>query len=180
MDAADTSSINSIALAIALAAVIVTFMTAIAASLAAFFTSRSANATMKASRGNAMTNCLNNYIAIMGHKSEAVEKQDKRLAENFYRELFDLHWNEFHLWQDGVISDNVMRAWLYVRRRNFGNDKITCSVEGQSKEISYESEWKKSVAQGYFEMDDPFVDFMNTAHSSKIDDMKKLKKETKR
>jgi hypothetical protein len=102
-----------------------TALAALGACAAAIFTYSAARATAKASRGQTLLACLDKYISIMKDKREAAEKQSLSLARQFYRELFDLHWSEFHLWQQGAISDNVMRAWLIVRKRNYDSDGIT-------------------------------------------------------
>jgi hypothetical protein len=150
-------------------------LSALGASLAATFTYFAATATKKASRGAALLSCLQNYIGIMKDKRKAEEEGTSRLAEEFYRELLDLHWSEFHLWRDGVIPDSVMLPWIRVRKRNFNEDRITCTNEG-GKIVTYKDCWSKLEGMNYFEIDDPFVQFMNKVHAGDITTLKALKK----
>jgi len=74
-----------------------------------------------------------------------------------------------------------MKAWLAVRKRNFECDKIFMkSAEGAEYNITYAEEWLASKSQRYFEIDDPFIYFMDTAHSSDISDIKVLKKDSRK
>lgn len=158
-----------------------TFIAAAAASAAAIFTYFAANATKRASTGAALLSCLDKYISIMKDRTRALSEKSNHSAEEFYRELFDLHWSEFHLWQHGVIPDQFMRSWLYIRKRNYDSDKIIVkSTEGVEKAITYKKMWDKLKAENYFEINDPFVRFMDRAHGAAITDIKKLKKETRK
>lgn len=156
-------------------------LTALGAFLAASFTFLAAKATKKASRGATLLSCLDKYISVMKDKREATTKKSRQLAEEFYRELFDLHWSEFHLWQEHVIPDRVMQSWLYIRKRNHDIDKIMCeSEDGTERAVSYAEQWNKLKSENYFEINDPFVKFMDRAHSGEVTDMKKLREETKK
>ncbi len=154
-----------------------TALAALGACAAAIFTFSASRATANASRGQTLLACLDKYISIMRDKREATEKQSLSLAKQFYRELFDLHWSEFHLWRQGAIPDNVMRAWLIVRKRNYDSDGITYIFASMPEQrISYANCWAEFTSNNYFEMADPFVKFMNKAHSGDISDLKKLKR----
>ena len=156
-------------------------LAALGACLAALFTFSAANATKKASRGDVLLSCLEKYISIMKDKSKAVEEKSPQWADEFYRELFDLHWSEFHIWQEGVISDRVMQSWLYIRKRNYDSDKIMFkSADGSEKSVTYKEQWDKVKSENYFEINDPFIRFMERAHSGDIADIKKFKKETRK
>ncbi len=87
-------------------------LAAVGACGAALFTWRAARATAKANRGQTILMCLDKYISIMRDKSEAIKAKEERLAKDFYRELFDLHWSEFHLWHEGAIPNSVMSPWI--------------------------------------------------------------------
>lgn len=166
-----------------LAVIVLTAITALSACAAAVFTLLAALATKKATRGAALGICLDKYILIMKGKSKAIGEKNKEMAEDFYRELFDLHWSEFHLWHDGIIPDKVMRAWLLIRHKNYKEDKITWESNGEQIQITYKSQWKRLIDGGYFENDDPFVKFMRRAHSrpvSNMKELKRLKKDTKK
>jgi hypothetical protein len=155
------------------------FLAAASAATAAFVTYRAADAGKKAARGATLLDCLNKYTTTMKHKREATQKRSVELAEEFYRELFDLHWTEFHIWQQGVIPDQIMRSWLYIRKRNFDTDSIPCvSPAGNTLAVTYRDQWQKVKRENYFEMSDPFVKFMDDAHAGPIADMKKLRKDT--
>jgi len=156
-------------------------LTALGASLAAIFTWFAAKATKTASGGATLLSCLQNYVDIMKDRRKAEEEGSSRLAEEFYRELLDLHWSEFHLWRDDVIPDNVMLAWVRVRKRNFDEDKITCTIDG--KIVTYKDCWDKLERTNYFEIDDPFVKFMKKVHAGEITNIKalgELKKQLKK
>ena len=151
------------------------FLTALGAALAAIFTWFAADATKRASRGATLLACLENYVVIMKDKRKAQEEGFSRLAEEFYRELLDLHWSEFRLWRDNVIPDSVMQSWVRVRKRNFDSDQIICKAEG-SKIITYKDCWNKLKSENYFEIDDPFVQFMNKAHPGEIINVVELRR----
>lgn len=156
-------------------------LAALGACMAAIFTAYAARATAKANTGQTLLSCLENYINIMKVRRNAEEKKNPDLAKEFYREMFDLHWSEFHLWHEGAIPDHVMRAWLSVRQRNYNADNINCQAQdGTQRMVSYRDIWGELVSNGYFELNDRFVEFMNKAHSSsEFQSMKKLKKKTK-
>lgn len=155
-------------------------MTALGACAAAFFTCLAARATAKANRGQTLLACLDKYMSIMKDKRKAEESEEVGLAKEFYRELFDLHWSEFNLWHDGAIPNNVMRAWVIVRKRNFDKDMIVCTFQKRTEEISYADEWEYLKETEYFEKNDPFVHFMNKVHKGYTSNMKQLKKDTKK
>lgn len=154
-------------------------LAAVGACGAALFTWRAARATAKANRGQTILMCLDKYISIMRDKSEAIKAKEERLAKDFYRELFDLHWSEFHLWHEGAIPNSVMSPWIIVRRRNFNKDYIECRSEGNNIQISYASSWSELKGE-YFELTDSFVNFMDTIHIGDIVNIRKLKRKTKR
>lgn len=156
-----------------IAQLILLVLAALGALFAALFTWFAANATKRASRGAALLSCLEKYIVIMKDKRKAEEEGSSRLAEEFYRELLDLHWSEFQLWRDGVIPDNVMLSWVRVRKRNFDEDKITCTNE-DGKIVTYKDCWNKLEKTNYFEIDDPFVKFMKKVHAGEITNLKEL------
>lgn len=156
-------------------------LAALGACAAALFTWFAARATAKANRGQTILSCLDKYISVMKDKNEAIQKKNHQLAKAFYRELFDLHWSEFHLWHEGAIPNDVMRAWIAVRRRNYKSDGIVCTTDtGTEHRISYANEWKCLKDTDYFEMNDPFVTFMDKVHDGDISDIKELKDKTKR
>lgn len=165
-----------------IAQLVLLVLSALGASLAAIFTFFAAKATKKASRGATLLSCLQNYISIMKDKKKAEEEGTSRLAEEFYRELLDLHWSEFHLWMDDVIPDNVMLSWILIRKRNFDGDKITCINEA-GKIVTYKDCWSKLEETNYFEINDPFVTFMRKVHAgeiTKVKALRKLKKQLKK
>ena len=160
-----------------IAQLILLSVTALGAFMAAFFTLFAARSTKTASRGATMLDCLDKYITIMKDKRKAMEEKKPQLAEEFYRELFDLHWSEFHLWHENVIPNKVMHSWLYIRKRNFNGDKILCKFEGGKEEnVTYREQWEKAKSENYFEINDPFIKFMDRAHSEAITDIKNSRK----
>ncbi len=163
-----------------IAQLVLLFLAALGAALAAIFTWFAANATKKASRGATLLSCLENYISTMKDRRQAQEKQVVQLAEEFFRELFDLHWSEFHLWLDDVIPDNVMLSWLRVRKRNFDGDQILCkAANGEDRLVTYKERWEKVKSDNYFEIDDPFRQFMDKAHVGEITSLDELRNQKK-
>jgi len=158
-------------------------LAAIGACAAAAFTYFAARQTAKANRGQTILACLDIYVSIMKDKRNSIIKCDAGQAREFYRELFDLHWSEFHLWHEGAIPDHVMKAWLNVRKRNFETDEIIIKSETSAEfRISYADAWHDVKDSKYFEPDDPFIAFMEAAHSTKMDKirLRALKDDTKR
>jgi len=148
---------------------------------AAVFTWLTARATNKATIASNLINCLNAYTVLMRARTKAEEARSEKLCKDFYRELFDLHWTEFQIWRDGMIPDHVMNAWLAVRRRNYAKDALEFeTATGQGATVTYQQVWNALKDAEYFEPTDPFVRFMDKAHSEAITDMKKLRKEFKR
>lgn len=149
---------------------------AVSAALAAVFTWFAADGTKKASRGAALLSCLERYIAIMKDRREAQDEQSVQLAEDFFREMFDLHWSEFYLWRDGVIPDRAMLSWLRVRKRNFDGEAIPCrTASGEEKSVTYKECWEAAASQNYFEIDDPFRQFMDKTHAGELTTLEALK-----
>jgi len=154
---------------------------AIFAALAATFTYFTARATNKATTATILSTCLNTYVGIMRVKTKALEERSTKQCEDFYRELFDLHWSEFQFWCDRLIPDHVMKAWLAVRHRNYTRDALSfVGDNGQQITITYREVWDKLKSFDYFEGTDPFVKFMDKVHGELIEDVKKLRKEFKR
>jgi hypothetical protein len=158
---------------------VLVLLTAIGALITAIFTANAADATRKAARGSALLSCLDKYVAIRKDRRKAIENRKRDLAEEYYREILDLHWNEYHLWLQGVIPDEIMFSWLQIRKRNFESDKIEVETDARGT-ITYQSQWQELKTTNYFEQNDPFVGFMDKTHSGQIThlaDLKKIKKE---
>ena len=153
------------------------FLTAIGALLAALFTWLSANATKEAGRGAVVLNCLERYTAIMKDKRDARTQKNIQLTEEFYRELFDLHWSEFHLWRESIIPDDMMLNWVYAEKRRYDTDKIECTAgNGTTVLITHKDQWATLLNNDYFEMTASFVKFMNQIHSGNFVDIKVLRR----
>lgn len=149
------------------------------AAIANWLTAKSTREAMTASN---LINCLNAYITIMRQRTVAVNSKDEQQCKDFYRELFDLHWTEFQLWRQRMIPDNVVNAWLNVRRRNYDPTKgylQFTSATGETVTVTYQQVWSELKSSEYFESTDPFVPFMDKGHSITIKDMKKLREEFK-
>jgi hypothetical protein len=151
------------------------------AAMAAIFTYLHARAVTKSAMASNLINCLDAYIKLMRDRTKAEDQKSEKLVKDYYRELFDLHWTEFHLWQQGLIPESVMNAWLAVRRRNYTKDAIEFeTINGQKVNITYRQIWDQLLVDEYFEPADPFVKFMKKAHTEVITNMKQLRKETKK
>lgn len=160
---------------------IIMLVAAIAAASAAIFTFFTAKATERATTASNLLNCLNTYVALMRSRTKALEARSERQCKDFYRELFDLHWTEFQIWREGMIPEHVMKAWLAIRHRNHATDALSFTTDdGQQITVSYRQVWEELKSANYFEGTDPFIKFMDKAHSEVITDMQKLWKEFKR
>jgi len=162
---------------------VLVLLTALGALATAIFTANAANATRTAARGSALLSCLDKYVAIRKDRRTAIDTQDRGLAEEYYREILDLHWNEYHLWLQGVIPDDIMFSWLQIRKRNFETDTIVVKPDaGGTDPVTYKFQWQELKNTNYFEQSDPFVGFMDKTHGgliTKLDHLRKLKKELK-
>lgn len=151
------------------------------AASAAIFTWLEARAISKSTTASNLVNCLNSYITIMRARTKALEDKSEQQCKDCYRELFDLHWTEFQLWQRDMIPDHTMNAWLRIRNRNYRKDSMEFLTEtGQKISVTYQQEWERLKDIEYFEPDDPFRGLMDKAHREVITDMKKLREEFKR
>lgn len=154
---------------------------AIGVSVAAWLAYRAVQVHKNASNGSTMVACLGKYIDIMEHKRVAEEGNRVSLAEQYYREIFDLLWSEVRFWRDKVIHDDTMFAWLYIRRKHYeDDDKIQVKLDdGTTKDIKYREEWEKSFAGHYFHPSDPYIPFMRKVHNGEINTLKDLRRQRK-
>ena len=79
-----------------------------------------------------------------------------------------------------MIPDEVMHAWLSVRRRNFDPAKGYMQFEapdGETATVTYQQVWNELKSTEYFEPTDSFVPFMDKSHNEAIRDMEKLREE---
>lgn len=122
-------------------------------------------------KGRILFDALNSYIAIQKDRRKATSKKDPVLANEYYREMFDLHWTEFNLWRKGYIDDNIMKTWLHARRRNYEHDTMSTVDQNENTvEVSYSAVWDSLIdpQNAYFIEGDPFKEFMNDAHNNNI------------
>ena len=71
-----------------------------------------------------------------------------------------------------------MEAWLAVRRRNYNRDSLEFENQtGQKISVTYQQVWRELKDIEYFEPTDPFIRFMDKAHTEAIADMQKLRQE---
>jgi hypothetical protein len=151
--------------------VYVQFIATLVAATAAIFSFLAVRAIGKQTRASILLGCLDAYIQIRRHRSEAITAKSQTQCEDYYRELFDLHWSEYQLFAASHIPENVMRAWLDSRWRNYREDKVEFTNEGgQRLTVTYEDMWNKLLKSGYFTMKDRYVGFMNLAHEGKIEE----------
>lgn len=163
--------------------VVLQFLGVIAAFLAAIVLWFEIKNLKEEFKGGILFNALNSYIAIQKDRRKAVSEKDPELANEYYREMFDLHWTEFNLWRKGYIDDNIMKAWLHARRRNYEHDTIsTVDQKGNTVEVSYSAVWDSLVdpQNAYFIEGDPFKEFMNDAHNNNIQQAIDRKKDKER
>jgi len=135
------------------------------------FTYLNQRALSKQTKASSLSACLGRYIDTRRLRIEA-EKSDKPdLAKQYYRELIDLCWTEFRLWQEGLIPKAVFRCWMDSRYRSF-QDKEGIEISdgsGESEKITQESVWKELESKKYFGQHDDFVPFMNSIHGGELD-----------
>lgn len=149
---------------------------AIIAVVIAFFALRQSHEQTKAS---ILIECLNTHIEMRRLVNEAVEKKSKTMCEEYYKELLDLHWTEFRLWQSGLIPRHVMKAWLDSRYRSFHDGDISNipfkDNDGNDVNVRYRDVWEHLKEIKYFHTGDPFVKFMDLVHKGHIDDALKIR-----
>jgi len=162
----DILSISTLILAVA--AIITVFVTLVIA----IFNFLAVKEMEKEAKASVMQKCTESYIMIRRQRSKAIMENSVQIAKDYYREICDLHWSEFRLYSDGLIPKNVMKAWLDARARNFSNDQIELGDNRTGTQIvKYSEEWVALLDNGYFETEDPFVQFMNNVHEGRVDDV---------
>lgn len=140
------------------------------AAIAAILSLLSIRANINTARSNVLLRCLEDYLEIQKHRTDALMKKNETLCFDYYRELFDLCWTEFRLWKSGFIDDETMSIWLKIRYRNYDkNDAISFKdATGNDIKVYYKESWKKLIKENYFEKDDLFIKFMEYAHNDEI------------
>jgi hypothetical protein len=130
-----------------------------------------ANIMLKETKASVLQKCTESYIIIRRQKSKAVMEKSLEIAKDYYREICDLHWSEFRLYSEDLITESTMKAWLGARARNYSNDKIEFKdIMGNVITVKYADVWKELLKDGYFLEGDPFILFMNTVHEGRLDD----------
>jgi hypothetical protein len=112
--------------------------------------------------------CLNKYLEIV---KDDIQKHliliDKEKVDDFWRELFDLQFTQYHLWLNKHVENSMMQAWCESRRNDF-----------ELKKDKYIETWNTLKAAKYFP-DINFVNFMDDVHNKNISMKKVLKKHSK-
>ena len=162
----------------------------IAVAVASVYVSRKAKNIAKSSAiGSTLTYCVERYESVMKIKYEATMKKEAKLAERYFREMFDLFWSETYLWMDGMIPDYIMRHWIQARASSWEeDDKILAEKEHdqpiEPKDITYKKRWKHA-RQKAFKSDKFFIKFMSRVHKgsfnsiNKAAELNKIKNEMK-
>jgi hypothetical protein len=139
-------------------------------------------AQKKQTKTDVLIRCIERYIKIREGRTKSMRDSSLELAEDYYRELFDLLWLEFHVWKSDLINRSVMKKWLEFRYQYWeDDDKIKITVkkdkENENKDkdkkkeidICYKTIWGDLVEEKYFgKKNDPFVRFVNKVHENKI------------
>jgi ketosteroid isomerase-like protein len=119
--------------------------------------------------GATLLGCLQEYIIIRRIRLDAVEKRNPELAEQYYRELCDLCWTEFRLWQAGLLGYHVFYAWMDSRARSYKDDKgITVLENDKETAVNQKIVWKRLKDGQYYGPYDDFMAFMETVHDGNI------------
>jgi hypothetical protein len=127
-------------------------------------------------KSKVLLQCLEKYFHVRKDRTKAILERKKEFCEEYYRELLDLTWTEFHLWKKGYIDDDVMMSWSIALYRNHNSEDLPYLNEhGAEVSYRYEDYWKYIIETNYFERTDPFIEFMNNLHLNKIDDAMKMK-----
>jgi hypothetical protein len=131
-----------------------------------------AETMLKQTKATIMQKCTETYIIIRRQRSKAIEDKSEELAKDYYREICDLHWSEYILYKEDLIPHSAMKAWLDARSRNYTNDNVPIedNIRG-IRRITYAEVWNELLEKGYFEKDDPFVEFMDKVHKGNVIDV---------
>ena len=131
------------------------------------------------SKRDTLVICLQKYMDIMNSKSQAIEAKSVSLAKKYYRELFDLYWMEFELFQISLIDQDIYLNWLNLRYKEYTEERLLHNNEiFKNNNICYKNEWD-ILAEDYFLKEDPFVEHMELVHKNKIREAIKLAKKNK-
>nr|VFJ61468.1 MAG: hypothetical protein BECKDK2373B_GA0170837_110112 [Candidatus Kentron sp. DK]VFJ66588.1 MAG: hypothetical protein BECKDK2373C_GA0170839_11512 [Candidatus Kentron sp. DK] len=121
-------------------------------------------------KGLVLLGCLENYQRITRGREKAITNRSKREAHLYYREICDLHWTEFKMWESGAIPDHVIDVWIRARHYDYKNEYIEFeNNEGVRVIVDYKTVWDSLKKKGYFQSEDSFTIFMDLAHHGEIE-----------
>ena len=132
---------------------------------------RQGNTTLKQTKASILQNCTESYIVARRQRAKAIiDKSDER-AKDYYRAICDIYWTEFRLYSEDLIARPIMGAWLHARKRDYENGEIDNLKDeaGHPVTVKCSEVWEKLTQSEYFLKNDPFVEFMNFAHSGEVD-----------
>lgn len=78
-------------------------------------------ASIAHTKASIILQCLQRYLEITDHRTKAIIQQNEEMARQYWRELVDLLWSEYHLWkhENEYIGDEHMHIWCTVRRESY-------------------------------------------------------------
>jgi|SRR5208337_2572259 len=145
----------------ALASVIIAFVAIILSIVAIYADRRNQQSTLQWDE-------FETYEKIWEKKIEAETSRDKKKCEDYYREVIDLLWAQFYLWNEGYFSDEMMFIWQSTRRKLWQDNN--CIEIDEGSPVFYRNEWQKLKDTFFLGENDPFVAFIDDIHSN--DDIK--------
>ncbi len=129
----------------------------------------------KRTRGNVLLGCLNSYLKIAEHRDKALIDNNPQLAKVYYRELLDLLWSEYRMWQSGLVPNHIMRVWALSNYRNLKQGQIEITTSGAAPVIvTYREVWDELRERKYFDETDSFTIFLKKVESGDIDGAMKV------
>jgi hypothetical protein len=153
-----------------------TALTALATTVLSLITYDSFKRNMDASKSQMLLTCMNHYIQIQKDRTKAIIEKKSDYVREYYREMFDLHWTEFQLWNIGYIDDERMKPWLKLRHKDFDHDYILIDDQPPSDKLTYKQVWNELLDANYFSKNGLFATFMDYAHSNDVEEALALKR----
>lgn len=150
-------------------AVAIQLLATLAAMAAAIFSFSALRAMGRQTKAHLTLTCLEVYLGVRRQRTTAIEAKSAELCQDYYRELFDLHWAEHQLYRRGSLPREEMEAWLDARHRNYEHDKVGfIDSEGTQVKVSYRDAWNNLKSEDYFAPGDPYRRMMDLVHDGRL------------
>jgi len=157
----------------------------IVAGVAAFFSFRTAQATLMVARstqdlaaGGVLVNLLAAYGSLRNSADQALQNKDLGLCRAYYRQYFDLLWTEFQLWRRGLIPNSIMHAWLLAVHRSYRDQAFPYRAQDSSEaQLTHKEAWDHAMRELYFDQQDPFVTFVEHVYHEPAINIEQLRRQ---